>query len=463
MTVWIDADDLIRFFAHEIRPTGIQRFSLETYRALAAAGGEDVKFCRRGLGAGYRPIHFAALAAGIGQRERAQSEVPAALPANPVSPQKISRLRRIVHKLPLRWRFVLADVRRVALHLLAAWRGLRALRAQPPAAPVATQEGRIGGHQFDLDGVVAFQAGDWFLSLGAGWDRKLHPDFLPALRAAGGQFGILAYDMIPDLFPEWCTADVVRGFRAWLGEHVAQADVAFAISECTAADLVACLGRRGVRLPAAPIVVPVGNDTALVPAGDAGVAAPYVLMVGTIEARKNHGAMLRVWRRLIRERGAARVPTFVIAGKAGWLTADFMQQLQNANWLDGKIRFVESPGEAALAGLYAGCLFTVFPSLYEGWGLPVSESLRFGKVVAASKRASIPEAGGGFCAYFDPDNVSEMAAVIAGLIDEPERRLAMEARIAREFRAASWADTAAAILAGVGVGVEVTAPAVRVA
>jgi glycosyltransferase involved in cell wall biosynthesis len=123
-----------------------------------------------------------------------------------------------------------------------------------------------------------------------------------------------------------------------------------------------------------------------------------------------------------------------------------MQQLENCDWLDGRIRFVPSPSDAALAALYRGCLFTVFPSLYEGWGLPVTESLSFGKTVAASNRASIPEAGGAFCSYYDPEDVHEAYAVIRGLIEQPELVAAMEAKIAKQYRPATWEDTAAAIL-----------------
>ena len=144
-----------------------------------------------------------------------------------------------------------------------------------------------------------------------------------------------------------------------------------------------------------------------------------MLMVGTIEARKNHGAMLRVWRRMLQTMPEAEVPDLVFAGKIGWLTTDLIQQLNNADWLGGKIRFINSPTEADLANLYQHCLFSVFPSLYEGWGLPVTESLGFGKTVVASHCSAIPEAGGEFCAYFDPDNINDAYEVICGLIENP--------------------------------------------
>ena len=76
-----------------------------------------------------------------------------------------------------------------------------------------------------------------------------------------------------------------------------------------------------------------------------------------------------------------------IAGKAlrvGWLVEDLMRQIVHADHLDGKLIVVEDPTDAELAALYQGCQFTVFPSLYEGWGLPVTESLAFGKPCLAS-------------------------------------------------------------------------------
>jgi glycosyltransferase involved in cell wall biosynthesis len=201
-----------------------------------------------------------------------------------------------------------------------------------------------------------------------------------------------------------------------------------------------------------PVVIPVGSHPPARVMAPRIVERPYVLMVGTIEARKNHTAMLRVWRRMLRTMPEEKVPDLVFAGKIGWLTADLMQQLRNANWFGGRIRFIDSPAEAELASLYAHCLFSVFPSFYEGWGLPVTESLSFGKTVAASRYSAIPEAGGEFCAYFDPDDINDAYDVIRGLIETPARIVALEARIAAAFCPATWDDTAAALLARFGVG-----------
>ena len=179
--------------------------------------------------------------------------------------------------------------------------------------------------------------------------------------------------------------------------------------------------------------------------------SPYVLMVGTIEVRKNHTGMLRVWRRLLATMPEASVPTLVFAGKTGWLTADLLQQLANANWLGGKIRFIDSPSETTLANLYQHCLFTLFPSFYEGWGLPVTESLCFGKTAVISNRASIPEAGQSFCTYFDPENLAEAAAAIRALLENPQQLARLEQHIAAHFTPPTWDDTAATLLAHLGL------------
>jgi glycosyltransferase involved in cell wall biosynthesis len=309
---------------------------------------------------------------------------------------------------------------------------------------------RVGGHQFELDGPdVVFEAGDWFVSLGAGWGDPYDQAFLDGLSAAGAHFAALAYDLIPRLYPEWCTQRVVAQFNDWLTMVVPRAEKMFAISGTTAADLKRCLAEDG-HVRVAAHILPVGSDPITTSGEPAMIAEPYVLIVSTVEARKNHGALLRVWRRLLGTMPAGTLPVLVIAGKIGWLTGDLMQQLVNANWLDGRIRFIDSPSEPVLANLYEHCLFSVFPSLYEGWGLPVSESLAYGKPVAASDRSAIPEAGGSFCAYFDPDNVNDIAETIRSLIEDPDRLAGLSAHIRQDYRPPNWTDTATALLTALG-------------
>jgi glycosyltransferase involved in cell wall biosynthesis len=125
---------------------------------------------------------------------------------------------------------------------------------------------------------------------------------------------------------------------------------------------------------------------------------------------------------------------------------DLIHQLRNASFLNGKIVLVDNPSDGELKSLYNGCLFTVFPSLYEGWGLPVTESLSLGKPCIVSNAASLPEAGGALARYFDPENATEATAVIRAVLEDRAGLAAWEAQVVREFRPVSWEVSARALV-----------------
>jgi glycosyltransferase involved in cell wall biosynthesis len=440
--MWFDVDDLIQYFGYAQRPTGIQRVGLALYREFDRHHAQKIGFCRRcGVEAGFRQVDFAALEGVL--RGMIAGQIAPAAPAPPAAPAKISPLRAALRRLPPKFRRPLGRLAGAGLQSAAAIRELLAASAPKTLGPQVPPP-MLSPSQFDL-APVKFQPGDWLVNLGNSWNKPYRPAVLAALRAGGVGFALLIHDVIPELFPEWSAPETMREFRAWLRDTVPLADMVFAVSQNSAADLLRFI--QAMQVPAPPVrVLKLGSAALAAPAAPAAPTRPYVLMVGTIEVRKNHFLMFRVWQTLLQTMPPGRVPDLVFAGKPGWLTADFLQQMENTAWLNGRIKFVNSPPDAALAALYQGCVFTVFPSLYEGWGLPVTESLSFGKTVAASNRASIPEAGGAFCSYFDPENLMEAAAVIRGLIERPERVAEFEARIAKYFAPPSWAESAAALL-----------------
>jgi glycosyltransferase involved in cell wall biosynthesis len=439
MTIWFDIDDLIHFFRNNQRPTGIQRLSFETCRAVwrqAGASG-NVGFCRHRDGASleFTSVHFPALEAGILATINA-TEPPAPTPG--ASSRIMTRARRHI---PPQYRRPLGAAARATLRSMRALQGF--VRAGMSSGPRGAAPGAVADAQSPD---VIFRPGDWLVNLGAFWDARYEPAFLDDLSAKGVRLAILVHDIIPELFPELCAQPFAGVFSTLLRDIVPKADLIFANSHRTGDDLAACMRRLEKRIPT-PVVLPVGGKKhENIPAAAPILDRPYVLIVGTIEARKNHHAMMRVWRRLLRTMPEAAVPDLVFAGKVGWLAGDLCQQLQNAKWFGGKVQLIEFPSDADLASLYQHCLFSVFASLYEGFGLPVMESLCFGKTVAASNSSSIPEVGGEFCVYFDPDNINDAYRVIRGLIEKPERVAELEARIAARFKPPSWEDTAAAIL-----------------
>ncbi len=460
-TLWFDVEDLIGFYQYARRPTGIQRVAFEICREAwrqAGASGK-VRFCRHGVTPDeYFQVDWPELEAGIMaacSAESASAPLPEAFSgvqpgmlappgrSNGMSPLHSYLARRLTPgiRMPLgrlyrSGRQFLLALRDLALACVAALR-----EPGRPPVPVGPGSVRLATEK------AVFAPGDVFVTLGAPWGALNWMAGRHVKQRYGLRLAVMVHDLIPQLFPEWTSADSLPGYRAWLNGVASQADQVFAVSNNTARDFTTHMNACN-RSRVAPVVLPMGHTPPpplAVPAASP-FGRPFVLLVSTIEVRKNHALMFRVWRRLLETLPAAQVPYLVFAGKPAWLTADLMAQLKNAGWLNGFIKLVDSPSESELATLYETCLFTVFPSLYEGWGLPVTESLSYGKVAAASNRASIPEAGGEFCVYFDPENLEDATRVVRELIENPARLGELEARIRARFRPPAWADTAAVLL-----------------
>jgi glycosyltransferase involved in cell wall biosynthesis len=108
---------------------------------------------------------------------------------------------------------------------------------------------------------------------------------------------------------------------------------------------------------------------------------------------------------------------------------------------------VRGPSDRELRDLYQGCLFSIFPSLHEGWGLPVTEAMAFGVPVLCSSAAALPEAGGDLARYFDPDDAGDCHRAVVELLDHPAALAAWRAEVQARFQPIPWSATAQAVLA----------------
>jgi glycosyltransferase involved in cell wall biosynthesis len=120
--------------------------------------------------------------------------------------------------------------------------------------------------------------------------------------------------------------------------------------------------------------------------------------------------------------------------------------LAASDYLGGMIEHRPGLSDAELDVAYHHCQFTLFPSLAEGWGLPVAESLAHGKFCLASNRTSIPEVGGDLIDYFDPSDDDDVVAKIERLLFEPGYLAAREARLRTEYCPGTWADCARSVV-----------------
>jgi glycosyltransferase involved in cell wall biosynthesis len=288
------------------------------------------------------------------------------------------------------------------------------------------------------------QPGDIVVSLGASWGFPGYMKYIAAAkRRYGIRFAILIYDMIPIENGYFVEKRHVLQFKAWLQETIPNADVVLTISNHTRKVMLELAPEAGWSLP--PVeVLELGTGLSDRPiAGDrSNIRLPprYVLFVSTIEIRKNHRLLVRVWRRLLERHRADAVPVLIFAGQIGWLVDDLLADLAASGYLGGKIEHRPGLSDAELREAYRGCLFTVFPSLCEGWGLPIAESLAHGKFCVASNRTSIPEVGGDLVDYFDPTDDEDAMRKIERVLFEPGYLAAREARLRAEYRPRSWAD-----------------------
>jgi glycosyltransferase involved in cell wall biosynthesis len=454
--IWIDVEDLFEYFANSKRPSGVQRLVHELAAAIRRQLGDgQVKFVRRNHpGVDFYVVPWSevdALFAG-----EAEPAPPPRLSAEERPAERPSRtlLRRILYRLPLGLRLPLIRVGRAFGPLAASFGELfRAVLAVFRALVLGTLA-RVRRNRPDRPVSIVeagIARGDVVAALGSPWLSPDYGDLLARMRKRhGARIVILIYDLIPVLHPEWCGQGLVQTFGLWMRATLPQADLVVAISRSTAADVERFAQEYGVALPAPVIALPVGTGFGARPPAVMTARLPqpgsYVLFVSTIEARKNHQLLVRVWRRLLREMPREEVPTLVFAGRVGWLVHDLMQQLRNSEFLGGKIRLIDTPSDGELTSLYKGCLFTLFPSLYEGWGLPVTESLSLGKPCIISNAASLPEAGGSLARYFDPENPAEATAVIRASLQDRPGLAAWQEQVEREFRPVPWDDTARALL-----------------
>ena len=476
MTVWFDVEDLFHYIRSENkRVSGIQRLTFEIYRAAQSVGGGEVRFVRHGAGPhALEPVEWAEIEAAFADGDEGAARAPPpALADMEARVEHRSALRRAARRavewLPdeVRRPLVLASVLQVQAAGSVARFGANLALAPARAAArwsrrqAASTAARVRGHgQVQrIASPLRFEdlakPGDALLVLGSPWFRDYGPIARWLRDERRMRFGVLVHDLVPVRRPEWCHAGVTRTFGAWYSDVLPFCDVVLANSRHTAQDTEAFARERGIALPGPVRPVPVG--TGFGAARDAGpvegalAGREYVLFVSTMEARKNHALIVRVWQRLLAEvaagaRAENSVPDLVFAGRIGWLVADLVRQLENTRWLGGRVRMIQDPSDSELRSLYEGCLFTVFPSFYEGWGLPVTESLAFGKPCLSSNAAALPEAGGGLCRYFDPEDVGSAHRAVAAVLDDRPGLAAWQDQVRREFRPTPWTDTARAVL-----------------
>ena len=163
----------------------------------------------------------------------------------------------------------------------------------------------------------------------------------------------------------------------------------------------------------------------------------FVLYVSSIDVRKNHLLLINIWRRLIEQRGAS-APHLVLVGRSLWRGDEIVDLIRREPRLSSFVHLLTDTDDQDLHWLYENCRFTVYPSLYEGWGLPVVESLSFGKLCLCSDRSSTKEIAPHLTDRLDPYDFRAWCDRIALYLDNPQHLANREQKIRDEFVETTW-------------------------
>jgi glycosyltransferase involved in cell wall biosynthesis len=298
--------------------------------------------------------------------------------------------------------------------------------------------------------IARLDADTLLISGGLDWDYK-DPRALAALkREYRFRYCAIVYDLIAVLLPHLVVPDLSSVLANYFKELVWLADDAMCISETTRRDWVRYRREQRADDSGQAFVFPLGSD---LPAMDSTVQADFpealrdkqfALFVSTIEARKNHRMLYEAWDRCIRSKMVdPDRDRLVFVGRRGWAVNDLMRELSANPATRETLIVLNHVPDALLRRLYQRCAFAVFPSLYEGYGLPLAEALAYGKPCISSDAGSLPEIGDDLVLRIDPKDTIRWADALAHYLGAPRELDQMAARVKAEFKPVTWDQAAA--------------------
>jgi glycosyltransferase involved in cell wall biosynthesis len=257
-----------------------------------------------------------------------------------------------------------------------------------------------------------------------------------------GKYIVTIHDVIPRVLP-WAFPIKHRLVLATsLARIRRQAEMVIVPSTAAAEDVVRYLRVDRQRIS----VIPMGVETRFRPTAESGppptwrqrygIPERYMLFVGTLEPRKNVTTLLRAFAMFHADRSQDELK-LVVAGGRGWGREDFSATAE-ALGLGEHVRFTGFVDDDDLPALYRGAALFIYPSLYEGFGLPVLEAMACGTPVITSNRSSLPEVAGDAALLIDPTQPEALAAAMTTMMNDSQLRQTLRAKGLVRARGFTW-------------------------
>lgn len=252
------------------------------------------------------------------------------------------------------------------------------------------------------------------------WDRQPIPfdearsmvAVFPNIKPVRGYFGteaIIVHDLSPVTTPQFHNADNIFHFANRIREDVATSDHVFCVSKATMGDVHAYLEKPIEQMSVLRLGAefdPAELSAGLLQVRQGAHVEPYVVVIGTLEPRKNGGL---VFDYLAQNPGFAHQYKMVFIGRDGWLDEKgrLMERLHNVGVPAERIQFTGFVSNTERTALLLNSAFCIYPSFFEGFGLPVLEAGALGKITVCSNSSSMPEVFPEQCVFFDPGEMYE--------------------------------------------------------
>lgn len=298
-----------------------------------------------------------------------------------------------------------------------------------------------------------FPHGSVLLELDSVWHSHCSRMVLyPELKARGVGIAVCYQDLIPIMWPEYAAEETICAFLGYMTACVTYGDLFLSSTQTNIGYLQDFMRQIGVENPAPCAVSWLGMDFGkrkgeyrpdrrCKEIADRG---KYLLMVGTVEPRKNHRLVLDAMEQCLYAEGWQ----LVIAGRQGWNIQETADRIRNHAQLGKQLHWIEDATDGDIEYLYEHSRFVVFPSLTEGFGLPIVEACGRGVPVLASDHPVLQEVGGKYCRYFSPQSPEALIQVLEQADQELEYQQMQD--ILQEYVPTSWVEVAQRIGAALG-------------
>lgn len=281
-----------------------------------------------------------------------------------------------------------------------------------------------------------------FFEMDSVWNASLKRSYLyKELKLNGFKIFNFIYDFVPVLFPDYSHENTVRNFVTFIASVYEYSDMIFFDSHSAEGDFFSLKEKLGIKKSYSTKVVRLGSDfirhlnCESYQQYDNILNSKYILFVGTIEPRKMQPKVLEAFDILSEK---YKDLNLVFIGKNGWKVDDFIQNLTSHHYYNKKVFWLSGIDDEILNLFYSKAYIVTYLSSYEGYGLPIAESLSFGNITITSKNSSMYEVGQNYADYVLYNSTKEIVDIISYYYDNPISYNIKKDYIKSSYKSISW-------------------------